>query len=31
VFKENVREGRFFEIEILSMGKSGSLGKINIY
>ncbi|XP_060591497.1 transcription intermediary factor 1-alpha-like [Ruditapes philippinarum] len=25
VFKENVRSGSFFEIEILSMGKSGSL------
>ncbi|XP_060561237.1 SPRY domain-containing protein 3-like [Ruditapes philippinarum] len=25
VFKEYVRVGRFFEIEILSMGKSGSL------
>jgi hypothetical protein len=30
MFKESVRQGAFFEIEILSMGKSGSLGKNNI-
>jgi hypothetical protein len=30
VFKENVQRGSFVEIEILSMGKSGSLGNINI-
>jgi hypothetical protein len=30
VFKEIARYGTFIEIEIISMGKSGSLGNINI-
>jgi hypothetical protein len=30
VFKGNADEGLFFEFEILSMGKSGSLGKNDI-